>query len=126
MVVDGGGGAAAEFLEFLGEFAGDADEVVWGEAGEEFEGAVDAVRAFEEDGGFGAGDGGEEGAFALTALTGRKPPNMKASAGKPLPMSAVMTALGPGMTSTRRLARRQALTRRWPGSETPGMPASEM
>ncbi len=72
MVVDGGGGAAAEFLEFLGEFAGDADEVVWGEAGEEFEGAVDAVGAFEEDGGFGTGDGGEEGAFALTAFDGEE------------------------------------------------------
>ena len=68
MVVDGGGGAAAEFLEFLGEFAGDADELIRGDAGEEFEGAVDAVGAFEEDGGFGAGDGGGEGTFALAAF----------------------------------------------------------
>ena len=68
MVVDGGGGAAAEFLEFFGEFAGDADELIRGDAGEEFEGAVDAVGAFEEDGGFGAGDGGGEGTFALAAF----------------------------------------------------------
>ena len=44
--------------------------------------------------------------------------------GSPESTSAVSTALGPGTTSTASPASRHARTRRSPGSDTPGMPAS--
>ena len=45
--------------------------------------------------------------------------------GRPDATSAQVTALGPGMTSTGSPSSRAASTRRWPGSDTPGMPASD-
>ena len=58
------------------------------------------------------------------AFRGRKPSKKKWSMASPLATRAQVTALGPGMTSTGRAASSAASTRRWPGSETPGMPAS--
>ena len=43
----------------------------------------------------------------------------------PQATSAVMQAVGPGSASTRTPAARACCTRTWPGSDTPGMPASE-
>ncbi len=59
-----------------------------------------------------------------TPRRGRKPSNTKRSVGNPDSTSAVSTALGPGTMSTASPASRQARTRRSPGSEMPGMPAS--
>ncbi len=50
--VDLPGGAAAVFLELLRQFPGDTDAALRGEAGQEFQGAIDPVRAFEKDGRF--------------------------------------------------------------------------
>ena len=58
-------------------------------------------------------------------LRGRKPSKKKCSMGSPEATSAQVTAEGPGMTSTASPASRTASTRRWPGSDTPGIPASE-
>ena len=59
------------------------------------------------------------------ALRGRKPSKKKCSMGRPEATSAQMAADGPGMTSTRSPLSSAASTSLWPGSETPGMPASE-
>ncbi len=69
---EGAGGAAAVFFEFFGEFAGDADEAVWGDAVEEGEGGVEAVGGFEEDAGFVGVEGGGEDALALAAFDGEE------------------------------------------------------
>lgn len=65
-------GAAAEFFELFGEFAGDAEGAFWVEGGEGFEGAEEAVWGFEEDGGFFGGEGGLEFAFALSTFDGEE------------------------------------------------------
>lgn len=67
-----GWGAAAKFFELFGEFAGDAEGAFGVECGEGFEGAEEAVRGFEEDGGFLGGEGGLEFAFALSAFDGEE------------------------------------------------------
>ena len=59
------------------------------------------------------------------ALRGRKPSKKKRSMGSPEATRAQTTADGPGITSTGRPASSATSTRRWPGSLTPGMPASE-
>ena len=64
-------------------------------------------------------------AFARWPLfTGRKPSKEKAVASRPLPTSAVMTAQGPGKIVYSRPASAQARTRRAPGSEIEGVPAT--
>lgn len=59
------------------------------------------------------------------ALRGRKPSKKKCSIGRPEATRAQVTAEGPGMTSTLRPRSRAASTSLWPGSDTPGMPASD-
>ena len=50
---------------------------------------------------------------------------MNSVAGRPNAEIAAMTALGPGMLSTRIPASRAADTSVWPGSEMSGVPASD-
>src|SRR5581483_7898418 len=57
-------------------------------------------------------------------LRGRNPSNTNRSAPRPDTTSAASTALGPGTVDTSRSASTHARTRAWPGSETPGVPAS--
>ena len=57
-------------------------------------------------------------------LRGRKPSNAKRSIGNPDSTSAARAALGPGTTRTSSPASATTRTRRAPGSETPGVPAS--
>ena len=59
------------------------------------------------------------------ALRGRKPSKKKWSQGIPDATSAVTQATGPGTTSTDTPASRAASTSTCPGSDTPGMPASD-
>ena len=56
---------------------------------------------------------------------GGNPRNVNPAAGSPLADTAAMTALGPGIASTRIPAARASDTRNCPGSETIGVPASE-
>ena len=60
----------------------------------------------------------------LPGRGGRKPPNRNPSDSTPAAAIAAVTAEGPGRTSTDAPAARAASTRRAPGSETPGIPAS--
>ena len=55
---------------------------------------------------------------------GRKPPKWNGTGGRPLPTSAVVTALGPGRTVYSTFSLIHSLTRRNPGSLTEGVPAS--
>src|SRR5262245_19104224 len=55
---------------------------------------------------------------------GRKPSNTKRSVGSPEITSAVTAADGPGTTSTSIPASTHAATSRYPGSDSPGLPAS--
>ena len=55
---------------------------------------------------------------------GRKPSKQNRSTGSPDTASAMSTADGPGTPVTRTSASTAALTRRYPGSETDGIPAS--
>ena len=59
-------------------------------------------------------------------LRGRNPSKLKRSLARPDSASAVSTAEGPGATVTGTSASIAALTRRNPGSETEGIPASEI
>ena len=92
-----GGPAAAEFFEWLGEPAGDAEFAVGKVRGADVEGLEEPMRGLEEDAGLAARGGGAEIAFASTALRGQEAAVVELSAGKPVPMSAVRTALRPGM-----------------------------
>ena len=56
---------------------------------------------------------------------GKKPSKKKCSLASPLATRAHVTAEGPGTTSTLSPASSAASTSFWPGSLTPGMPASE-
>ena len=55
---------------------------------------------------------------------GRKPSNTKRPVGRPLVTNAAIAADGPGTTSTEKPCAVTARTRRSPGSEMPGVPAS--
>nr|BFE67724.1 hypothetical protein GCM10020092_010250 [Actinoplanes digitatis] len=57
-------------------------------------------------------------------VRGRKPSKQNRSLGRPDSASAVVTALGPGAAVTAKPASSAARTRRYPGSETLGMPPS--
>lgn len=57
-------------------------------------------------------------------LRGRNPSKQNLSTGSPDTASAVSTADGPGTAVTRSPSSMQAVTTRYPGSDTDGMPAS--
>ena len=59
-------------------------------------------------------------------LRGGKPSKQNRSLGRPETASAVVTADGPGSEVTLIPASTARRVRRYPGSETPGMPASVM
>ncbi len=64
--------------------------------------------------------------FCLSAcFRGKKPINKKLSVGRPLAATALVTADAPGIGTTRKPFSVAATTSSYPGSEIPGIPASE-
>lgn len=116
---------APDLLVGLGQLTADGGAAVGAEdLGHRLQGGGEPVRRLEVDEGAALPGHLAQPPQPLPALRGRNPSKQNRSTGSPERASAVSTADGPGTAVMRSPRSTAAATRRYPGSETEGMPAS--